>query len=277
MILFNPHISISDALYRPYRWLRYRLRRLQYREPISRCIRLLNNDSHTLRVADTTVDFHMLTRAEHRRFKRLTPSERPIFEDLLERVEPDDVFYDVGANIGVYTCLLAKHVGQVIAFEPEPETRARAEANLRLNGLSHLASVKQWALSDSPATLQLLRRGEQTVGEGQYTLTTEPTDETITVDAKVGDRLIAEGVIAPPNVLKIDVEGSEDDVLDGLQETLSNPDCRLVYCEVHPEQLETAGTSVDAVSETLERAGFEVTRLLDRYEEYFLRGLKPDR
>lgn len=74
--------------------------------------------------------------------------ERPVLEDLLQSLKPDDVFYDIGANVGTYTCFAASKLGPnaVVAFEPERKSATRLRENLDLNALD--AQVVENALSD---------------------------------------------------------------------------------------------------------------------------------
>src|SRR5580765_7707639 len=72
---------------------------------------------------------------------------------VLARLEPGDVFVDVGANIGVFTVMAAKRVGptgRVIAFEPSPSVIRYLEENVRLNELTNV-TVCPLALDESAA------------------------------------------------------------------------------------------------------------------------------
>ena len=66
-------------------------------------------------------------------------------------LNPGDVFYDVGANVGFFTLIGARRVGEsgrVVAFEPAPTTRAALERNVRLNGFANVDIVEA-AVSDA--------------------------------------------------------------------------------------------------------------------------------
>lgn len=62
--------------------------------------------------------------------------ESPMLKDLLSNLRPHDVFYDVGAHIGLYTCLAVNRLPDenVVAFEPNPDNLAKLRSNLRYNG-----------------------------------------------------------------------------------------------------------------------------------------------
>ncbi|WP_458187836.1 FkbM family methyltransferase [Haladaptatus sp. NG-WS-4] len=219
--------------------------------------------THVQRIGDTSVTFEAATADEFRHYRTLV-DERPVLADLLSRLEPDDVFYDVGGYIGCYTCLAAAALpaGQVVTFEPRASKAARIEANLARNDLS--ADVRREALSDET--------GEATMAiDGVAQLSTRGTEQVVLM---TGDELVERSEIPPPTVLKIDVEGAERDTIAGLEETLSRGDCRLVYCEVHPTFLDEYGASEDDVRAALEACGFTVETMHDRGAEYFLRAEK---
>ncbi len=218
---------------------------------------------YTQRVGDASVTFHAPTADEFRHYRTLV-DERPVLSDLLSRLQPDDVFYDVGAYIGSYTCLAASVLpdGQVVTFEPRNEKAILIERNLSRNGLS--ADVRREALSN--------KVGEAAFAtDGIAQLSASGTEQ---VTLREGDALVEQGEVPPPTVLKIDVEGAELDAIRGLEATLSRPDCRLVYCEVHPTFLGEYGASEDDVRSALEEYGFAVETIHDRGEEYFLRAEK---
>ncbi|MCS6908321.1 MAG: FkbM family methyltransferase [Anaerolineales bacterium] len=141
-----------------------------------------------------------------------------------ELVRPGQVAYDIGANVGYITLLLARRVGaqgQVIAFEPLPENAERLRQNARAN--AHLAPIEviEAAVVESDRQVSFL------VG---------PSDDTGRVDTPVsagrgeGEKLCVAGVTLdtvvfeqgypPPQVVKIDVEGGEVEVLRGMPRLL---------------------------------------------------------
>lgn len=219
--------------------------------------------AHTQRIGDASVTFEAATADEFRHYRTLV-DERPIIADLLSRLEPDDVFYDIGAYIGSYTCLVAAALpdGEVVTFEPRASKAARIEANLVRNNLT--ADVRHEALSNEA--------GEATMAiDGVAQLSTRGTEQ---VTLTTGDSLVEQGEISPPTVVKLDVEGAELNTIRGLEATLSRPECRLVYCEVHPTFLGEYDASEDEVRAALEECGFTVETMHDRGAEYFLRAEK---
>src|SRR5262249_33960355 len=125
---------------------------------------------------------------------------------LRAAVEPGDVVFDVGANIGFFSTLLSQLVGpsgRVLAFEPEPENLALLRANLAANGGHNVtvvpcaagagAGLAGFSLDEATGATGTLgrppRAGERAVGTGKVRLIETPVD-TI-------DRVAARGVLEP--------------------------------------------------------------------------------
>ncbi|MFC6793797.1 FkbM family methyltransferase [Halobaculum halobium] len=89
----------------------------------------------------------------------------------MSNLHPDDVFYDIGGNLGLYSCLVADVVDQpVIAFEPHPGNAGRLEENADLNGAD--ISVFRRALADSTGETELTITLEN-VGSAGHTLVSD--------------------------------------------------------------------------------------------------------
>lgn len=232
------------------------------------------DDMKELSVGEHTAHFKFSSPVELARFDAAS-SGIEVAKDLLYEVEDDDIFWDVGANIGVYTALIATAVpnGQVVAIEPVPRNIDSIRANLQVTSHDANSLVLQYALSDETGVTQLsIRRaswwGGMTDGTaGAFGNILESFDDdtmsadTVTVDTLSGDELVERGEAPFPTVMKIDVDGAEMLVLNGLENTLSSEECRLLYIEVHPKFLSENGYSVESVHQRLEEYGFEIERI----------------
>ena len=226
-------------------------------------------------VGDTTVQFNITNRAEYVRHRDLG-GEGPIIEDLLSELKSDDVVYDIGANVGTYTCFLSERLqpNQVVAFEPHPSNLASLRSNLELNNTD--AIVIERALSDTNGTAEL-EVVSQERGEGKHSLVADDGEETIKVELATGDQLIKSGEIPAPTVLKIDVEGAEYQVLQGLEQMLQSDLCRLIYVEVHPKHLNNYDTSPKDVEKLLKGPNYNVNPLQNQNRsEYFVKAIKQN-
>lgn len=137
-------------------------------------------------------------------------------------LSPGQVVYDLGSNVGFIAVLAARCVGntgRVICFEPVPENAKQIQVNAGMNGFSHL-SVHQIAigLKDEQAEFQLSRAA--TWGRLSSAGTTPDKCGVLSVTVRQLDKFIEDQELLLPNFIKMDVEGSEADVLRGARKTL---------------------------------------------------------
>ena len=160
--------------------------------------------------------------------------EPSVQEALRRTVRPGHVVYDVGANIGFFTLAAARLVGpagRVIAFEPVPWCAEAVGRNIELNELAQ-AEIRQVAVGAQSGRARLLVVGEASWSHLASTGRHADVRDEIDVDVVTIDELVADGTIPPPDVLKIDTEGAELQVLEGMRETLARHRPILV-CELH--------------------------------------------
>jgi len=180
----------------------------------------------------------------------------------VDELERGDVFYDVGANFGRYTCIIGACFRNVrlYAVEPHPDNVITLQQNIEQNQVE--ASVIQSAIADQSGTMEMNINSHP----AKHQLAYETTDgqESVELPVCTGDSLVRDSERSPPNVLKIDVEGAEYDVLDGWRSTLSGGICRAIYIELHPFALEDFGSSEDNVFSLLSELGYQTETLLAR-------------
>lgn len=181
-------------------------------------------DPKTVEVAGTTAWFRVESMAEYETIESAVVAERPLLADLLSRLGPDDVFYDVGGNVGTYTCFVASALddGEVVAFEPYPPNAARCRENAALDDLD--VTVLQVVLADESGIVDLgVQRGGD-VGTQEHSIDPDyrnprRLDGAVTVETARIDDLVADGLPAP-TVVKMDVEGAGDAAIDGMTDAL---------------------------------------------------------
>jgi FkbM family methyltransferase len=134
---------------------------------------------------------------------------------------------DVGANIGCTALLLATRCASVIAFEPGPQTCAFLRQNVSRAGLENV-TVENLALGAADTNGRLV--ASETNRSGAFvTEFAAPAGHTLDeVTIVRGDTYLERAGIAHVDLIKIDTEGYEREVLEGLRNTVAN--ARTVVC-----------------------------------------------
>jgi FkbM family methyltransferase len=171
---------------------------------------------------------------------------------LLHLLRPNDLFLDVGANIGSYTVLAARVCNaRVIAFEPDPDAARVLRRNIAINHLNGLADVQEAALGAAHGQIAF------TMGLGTMNRVAGPDDKSVQVVQieKLDDIPSAEA----PTLIKLDVEGFEEQVLSGARRVLGSPSLLAVQSELCSPMIQ----------DTLESFGFK-----QRFYDPFTRTLR---
>lgn len=139
-----------------------------------------------------------------------------------------DLFADVGANIGAYTVLAAGACGAIVsAAEPDPATFVALRDNVRLNGISDRVTLANAAVG-AVCGLARFAVGRDTLGH--VVRPGEPHDsETAPVEVTTLDRMFEDRT---PTLIKIDVEGFEEEVLRGGSRVLASTDLAAIMMEI---------------------------------------------
>lgn len=187
--------------------------------------------------------------------------EAKFSEAVLAAIRRGDCVWDVGANVGVYTQEFAQRVGKsgkVIAFEPFADTFQLLRANT--DSLPQVQCVKLALGADDK---QIKVQPISPANTSNSVWNNESADGEL-ICIKAGANLMREGY-KPPNVLKIDVEGFEEEVLWGLREGLTDKGCRAIFMEVHYNILDQRGRlhAPSRLVSMLQDMGFK-TRWVDR-------------
>jgi FkbM family methyltransferase len=181
--------------------------------------------------------------------------ELAVQQFLVDRLMPGAVFYDVGGGFGFHSFLAARLGAHVFAFEPDEENAKSLRHHAELNALTPKIEIVRLAvLATSGVTHFEPAPQERGHGNGQVS---EGGGHAITVHCTSLDDFV--GLNPLPNLIKIDVEGSESDVLKGAEELFDR--CRpSVICEVHD------AANALFVSEWLKRKRYSVEYIGNRSE-----------
>tara|TARA_Y100000294_G_scaffold151227_1_gene148927 strand:+ start:811 stop:1455 length:645 start_codon:yes stop_codon:yes gene_type:complete len=142
--------------------------------------------------------------------------EKETTDTVVSKVKEEMIILDVGADIGYYSLLFSKLVGNngmIYSFEPIPEAKGYLDVNICLNNIMNVKSY-EFALFDEEGFSYI----EDPFGKSR--LNNNPNTQnydSIRVQTKKFDSLKINSRI---DLIKIDVEGSEMNVLTGMKETI---------------------------------------------------------
>lgn len=162
--------------------------------------------------------------------------------DFVKRELPTcDAFIDVGANVGLYTCLACQVGKPTIAIEPFPDNQRYLLRNLLDNDFRDV-SVYPLALGAQPGLLTLYGSGTgASFIQGWAGAAQRTTVPVATLDAIVrGSSLVGQQML-----IKVDVEGAEKGVLKGAQDTLAASPAPTWLVEVNLDEHHPAGQNPD--------------------------------
>jgi FkbM family methyltransferase len=193
-------------------------------------------------------------------------NELPVQQAMVDHLRPGAVFYDVGANVGFLTVLGARLVGPqgtVYAFEPVALNVAYVDRNCQANGFAQVKIIEK-AVSN--------RRGKGELNLAKYSggaalaSVEVPPDAagSQTVDIVTIDDAIARDGLKPPDVVKIDVEGAELEVLQGMGMTAKRHR-PVVIVEVDAADIGLLRRKQAACEQWLRDHGYQVRELEDSY------------
>jgi FkbM family methyltransferase len=180
-------------------------------------------------------------------------------------VKPGMVAYDVGANIGYISLLLAQAVGktgQVYSFEALSKNLERLEENVRLNGLQDRVEIIAGAVVGQSGQVSFWVGPSGGMGKAEGSAGRESVEyrSSIQVEGISLDDYVYRLDHQPPDVVKMDIEGGEVLALPGMRQVLEQAR-PLVFLELHGTQ--AAQVAWDEFS----LAGYRLSRLTRGYPE----------
>jgi FkbM family methyltransferase len=189
---------------------------------------------------------------------------------LLAGVHGGDVVWDIGANVGLYSeKFLHNGAREVICFEPAPAAIAALESRLQLARRTGRARIVPVALSDRRGQASFVADGSSPVNR----IGVSAHGSSIEVPVMRGDQALLDYSLPVPQVIKVDVEGYELEVIEGLAGVFADARVRAVFVEVHFALLHERGVDVAParIVRFLEERGFTV-RWIDGSHLAAIRG-----
>lgn len=178
---------------------------------------------------------------------------------FVEIVRPGFKILDVGAHWGAFTLAALKKAGaagSVICIEASGPVIRVLRENICLNNIVSQVTVVNAACGDANGTIPMLTTGAG--GADYFVVPSESRPDVITV-AQVTADSVCEQYQFSPHLVKIDVEGFEEEVVKGAKKMLRNSR-PIVFLELHGEQIRARGRCPEDVLEAFSEAGYSVWR-----------------
>jgi FkbM family methyltransferase len=172
------------------------------------------------------------------------------------------VIYDVGANIG-YISLILAHLcgpaGKVYSFEALPANLLRLQGNIVLNQKESIIQIVPKAVIDASRTVSFLAHSSTSMGKALGSAgRLEEYDQEIKVAGIALDDFVYQGKNPVPDLIKMDIEGGEILAIKGMRQLLKEHK-PLFFIELHGEK------AAHVIWNVLTEAGYELTEMRKDY------------
>jgi len=176
-----------------------------------------------------------------------------------QQIKKGNIVLDIGANIGFYTLIFAKLVGdkgKVIAFEPEPSNFGILKKNVETNGYKNVILVPK-AVSDKNGEIKLYLSSFSNAIPRIHK--SDFCDRSIEIESvRLDDYLKTINFQERIDFIKIDVEGAEVKVLEGMRSTIQKNNNVKILVEFAPVSIKESGYAPEKLLEMLKGNGFNL-------------------
>ncbi len=202
-------------------------------------------------------------------------SKEPDTLEWINNFEKQSIFWDIGANIGLYSIYASICVGnlETVSFEPSTNNTRILTKNISKNNLENLIKVYPCALNNLKNTF--LNMNESSIVEGsahnsfgesidQYGKEFNP-ENIYKIFGTTIDQLIEDDVLKAPNYIKIDVDGFEHNILEGAKKCLSNISIKSILIELN----ENHKPQYDQVHKIMRDNNFKILKKTNLTNSFF--------
>ncbi len=191
-------------------------------------------------------------------------SKEPEILSWIDKHGGDHSFWDIGSNIGLYSIYYGlTQSGRVVSFEPSVFNLKQLAKNISLNGLSEKIDLNPIPLSDTTgyaefAVSSLEEGSAQNAFGVDYGFDGNDLNRQVnySILGMSGDEIIKNGYVEKvPKMIKLDVDGIEHLILEGMKEILLSENCYSVFVEVNDDFQEQSSQ----VEKILTQSGFELS------------------
>jgi len=179
-----------------------------------------------------------------------------------------DIVIDVGANIGYFTCLSSKLVGEtgsVHAIEASPSIFGLLRQNVNLNNISN-TNLYNHAVFNKSSNLKLFKSKADNIGATSLFERDDVSSkfETVIKSDKLSD-IVGMEVLKKANLIKIDIEGAEWFAIDGIKDVISEVKADWLV-EIDPKEIEKRGGNLHDMMAVFYENGFSAYQIDNIYD-----------
>jgi len=189
-----------------------------------------------------------------------------------EFIKPDEVFYDIGANVGAYSLVCYAHAQgkiQIYSFEPGFTTYSALCENIIINAFNDKIIALPFVLSDQ-TKINKFYYSSISPGAASHSVGTDIVRHEDNIPASLNnsmntynyvvsyrlDDLISTFNLKKPNHVKIDVDGHELEVIKGCENLLNSPDLKTILIEIDKNS-----PGSDLIIEILKNKKFKIHKI----------------
>ncbi len=196
-------------------------------------------------------------------------SETKYIKNIIRTASEDDVFYDIGANIGLYSYFVANSGVNCFAFEPSPTANRYLRYNQKYNST---VCNNQIVVSDTDGIIEFAVDTSDSLGRmSSINESSEGVEyKQVSIGSRRIDSLVLEDSYPRPDILKIDVEGAEEKVLSGMKNLSQYP--KAIFCEIHKHRLPDYGSTGEEVYDILDKMGYSIEVIQNRGPSDFIKA-----
>lgn len=204
----------------------------------------INNDSYkSINIEKKEIKFFIPNTVTEWRVDTLLSKEPETIKWIDEFDGEKKIFWDIGANVGIYSIYaVVKHQNiEVVSFEPSFSNLRTLSRNISINNLEDRITIFPLPLSNSDNKFQMMEESEFIEGWSMNSFGTGLNFEGKDFKSKNKykiygcsiDKILNDRILKKPNFLKIDVDGIEHLILEGARDYLADKELKSILVEIN--------------------------------------------
>jgi FkbM family methyltransferase len=195
---------------------------------------------------------------------------------FLNNIQAGDIVFDVGANVGEYSLIASKKVGdngKVICIEPNVVALQELTDNIKLNHFTN-TEILNCAVGENTGKTIVYNNPLNEMSTIDVVAESKDLSSSSEIEVKTLDEIIFGNASKIINLLKMDIEGYEYEALLGCKNSFSKNLIKKILCEIHPLYLKNKGLSPQKIFDFLKSYGFKIDVLEETPKNIYILATK---